>query len=213
MDDDIDIERIARDEVARFEYAGTNFVALGSSREDAVQEVAMRLLRRLDKHDADRSSLRTFLGNEARFGMLDYLQGLEADREKSRPSRRLSRDIDGEVILDLNGNPTYAEDFSEVEREPNHECSQSEGLPGSGLERLEDIAAIGVLLDSVMLGCLTKDERVVIEYSFGLNGKVRSGQREIARKIGKTQKTVSVYYNSAMKKLRAEFQADRIMEL
>ena len=213
MEDSIDIERIARDEVARFESNGTNFAALGSSREDAAQEVVMRLLRRLDKHDPGRSTLRTFIGNEARFGMLDYLQGLEADREKSRPTRRLSRDIDGEVITDLNGYPVYEVDASERERQFRDESCQSEPLPGSGLERLEDTASLGVFLDSAMLACLTDDERTVIEYSFGLNGKEACGQRAIAGKIGKSQYSVSTYYNNALNKLRSEIRADEIMGL
>ena len=213
MEDSIDIERIASRAVDRAEASGFKFAAAGGTREDAVQEVVLRLLKAMGRHDGELSSLTTYLNNDAHFGVLDYLRKLEADREKSRPARRLSRDIDGEVITDLNGYPVYEVDASERERQFRDESCQSEPLPGSGLERLEDTASLGVFLDSAMLACLTDDERTVIEYSFGPNGKEACGQRAIAGKIGKSQYSVSTYYNNALNKLRAEIRADEIMGL
>lgn len=213
MEDSANFDRIAWEAVASAEDRGVDFAAVGGSKEDAVQEVVLRLLSDAKRHDGSLSSLNTFLTNAAHFGVLDYLRRLEADREKCRPPRRLSRDLDGEVITDLNGYPTYVEDFSGVEYEPRHEGAQYEDDPLDKLEREEEIGAMRVFLKSAMLACLTDDERTVIEYSFGLNGKEACGQREIMKKTGLSKGSVSNYYNNALNKLRAEIQADEIMGL
>lgn len=203
---------------------------LGGDREDARQSAIIRAWKASENYDG-RTGKMLHLVAQARYGILGYVESLAEDRKKmsvpfkrrtdedgravnsktGKPLWEYERDLDGIPLTDLNGEPVFSVDTSRVEYEPRTEQCEAE-VHGADVEEGESRDAVRAMLGTLMLSVLETEERQVVEMSFGI-GRMERSQADIARTMGLSQPVVSRMLKTAMGKLRAECQVERIMSL
>jgi len=179
--------------------------SLGVEREDAMQEALVAAYRSLATFDGS-SPVVAWMYLKAKFGLQNYVAELREDRVRRSPARIVQAGLDDEEVRWTFSEVYLDDEDCEVQPESREKVS------GTNLEASENRVAIRSLLDAMLVGVLEDRERQVVAMSFGYDGPKRT-QPEIARALGVTQQMVSKIYIAAMSKLRAEAQAERIMDL
>ena len=223
--------------LAKYEASETDpstyWFSLGGDREDARQSAIIRAWQ-ASEGDGGQTDRALHLVSQARYGILDYVRSLKKDRKigsfqpryqrdeaglvmrskkTGKPLLEYERDLDGIPLRDSSGKPVIAIDTAVIEYEPRTEFCESESeIHREDACASEDRIAIRSMLDTMLAGVLEDRERQVVAMSFGYDGPKRT-QPQIADALGVSERTVRQDFKTAMTKLRAEAQADRIMDL
>jgi RNA polymerase sigma factor (sigma-70 family) len=177
--------------------------SLGVDREDAMQEAVVAACLAAAEFDGS-APMSAWLFLKAKFGLQDYVRALRADRKRRSPSRVVQAGLDDEEVRWVHSEVFLDDEDCEIEPE-SKVCRPDVEAPPS-------VVAIRSMLDTMLAGVLEDRERQVVAMSFGYDGKKHT-HAQIAEEIGLSRSRVTEIFNAAMTKLRAEAQADRIMDL
>ena len=177
--------------------------SLGVDREDAMQEAVVSALRAAGRYDGT-GTMSGWLYETAKLDLKNYVRELRADRKKRSPTRVVQVGLDDEEVRWVHSEVFLDDEDCEIEPE-SKVCRPDVEAPPS-------VVAIRSMLDTMLAGVLEDRERQVVAMSFGYDGPKRT-QPQIAEALGVSQPRVSQIFDAAMTKLRAEAQADRIMDL
>ena len=179
--------------------------SLGVDREDAMQEALVAAYRSLATFDGS-SPVGAWMYLKAKFGLQNYVAELREDRVRRSPARIVQAGLDDEEV-----GWAFSEAYLDDE-DCTFEPESREEVSWANLEASENRIAIRSMLDTMLAGVLEDRERQVVAMPFGYDGPKRT-QPQIADALGVSERTVREDFKTAMTKLRAEAQADRIMDL
>jgi len=179
--------------------------SLGVERDDAMQEALLAAYRSLATFDGS-SPVVAWMYLKAKFGLQSYVAELREDRVRRSPARVVQAGLDDEEVGWVHGE-VYLDD-----EDCTFEPESREKVSGTDLEASENRIALRSMLETMFAGVLEDRERQVVAMSFGLDGPKQT-QPQIAEALGVSERTVWQDYKTAMSKLRAEAQAERIMGL
>lgn len=208
-DDSIDITVAARTALERYESVlakpGTFWAFMGGEREDAQQEALTRAWKATETFNGEGDMLLHVLC-QAKYGIMDYVRRLEADRKKRRSTRTVHVGLDDEEIC------------TTVEVKYSHELNTEEAKADEpeaaqpDVEEPKDVTALRAVLNTAMSGCLAPLEYKVVRLRYGLDSEPMT-PATISDVLDTHERTVYRLLRSGMAKLKAEFRADEIVNL